>query len=255
MHSVAILCLLPLAVLAGPAFLPRPRLDGRIVGGFEVDVRHVPYQVSLQTSGHFCGGSIVSHNFVFTAAHCTDGQDASHLKVRVGSNEHGAGGDFFKVKKVHQHPLFNYQTVDYDFSLLELEESITFNSVRYPVRLPEKDDDVYDGALLLVSGWGNTQNSQESNKHLRATVVPKYNDEQCNKAYTQYGGITKTMICAGFEEGGKDACQGDSGGPLTHGDVLVGVVSWGFGCAQPKYPGVYSRVSSVREWVHEVVGF
>uniref|UniRef100_A0A1L8DQH5 trypsin n=1 Tax=Nyssomyia neivai TaxID=330878 RepID=A0A1L8DQH5_9DIPT len=255
MYSVALLCLLPLALANTIGFLPRPRLDGKIVGGFEVDVRHVPYQVSLQSSSHFCGGSLVSHNFVFTAAHCTDGQTASNLKVRVGTSEHGSGGEFFKVKKIHQHPKFNYNNIDYDFSLLELEESVTFTSERFPVRLPPKGDDVPDGALLLVSGWGNTQSSQESNLHLRAAVVPKFNDEKCNTAYSQYGGITQTMICAGFEEGGKDACQGDSGGPLTYGTFLVGVVSWGYGCAQPHYPGVYSRVVSVRDWVEEVLGF
>nr|AAM96943.1 trypsin 4 [Phlebotomus papatasi] len=219
------------AVAAGTNFLPRPRLDGRVVGGFQVDVRHVPHQVSLQSTSHFCGGSLLSHNFVLTAAHCTDGTPASSLKVRVGSSQHASGGEFFKVKAVHQHPKFNFNTINYDFSLLELEKPVEFNGERFPVRLPEQDEEVKDGALLLASGWGNTQSSQESRDNLRAAVVPKYNDEACNKAYAQYGGITNTMLCAGFDQGGKDACQGDSGGPLTHNGVLVGVVSWGYGCA------------------------
>uniref|UniRef100_A0A1B0CKF1 Peptidase S1 domain-containing protein n=1 Tax=Lutzomyia longipalpis TaxID=7200 RepID=A0A1B0CKF1_LUTLO len=63
--------------------------------------------------------------------------------------------------------------------------------------------------------------------------------------------IQYRMICAGFEQGGKDACQGDSGGPLSHGDVLVGVVSWGLGCAMKSYPGVYSRVAYVRDWIKD----
>lgn len=89
---------------------------------------------------------------------------------------------------------------------------------------------------------------------MRAAVVPIYNQEKCAKAYKNIGTITDRMICAGFDKGGKDACQGDSGGPLVTNNVLVGVVSWGYGCAVPNFPGVYSRVASVRHWITEQSG-
>lgn len=103
---------------------------------------------------------------------------------------------------------------------------------------------------------GNTQNSNESSETLRAAIVPIVNQAYCNKQYD--GAITPRMICAGIQEGGKDSCQGDSGGPLVdenNGNLrLVGVVSFGRGCAQPNYPGVYARVTSVRKWIKTVSG-
>lgn len=104
---------------------------------------------------------------------------------------------------------------------------------------------------------GNTQNSEESRASLRAAMVPVANQSYCNDRYN--GMITPRMICAGFKEGGKDSCQGDSGGPMTF-DVdedtrqLVGVVSFGTGCAEPTYPGVYGRVTSVRSWIKSETG-
>ncbi|XP_059611636.1 trypsin-1-like [Phlebotomus argentipes] len=252
MIRLVVLCVLFAAAFgANLKYFPKPRLDGRIVGGYEVNVEDAPYQVSLQTSGHICGASVLSENFVLTAAHCTDGQSAGRLTLRVGSSYHAKDGEMVKVKRIVQHPKYNPRTVDYDFSLLELEKPLKFSEVCQPIDLPEQDQDVEDGAMLLVSGWGNTHNSQESRNKLRAAVVPKANDDSCNKAYSAYGGITARMICAGFEEGGKDACQGDSGGPLVEDGTLVGVVSWGYGCAERGYPGVYSRVASVRDWLKQ----
>lgn len=89
---------------------------------------------------------------------------------------------------------------------------------------------------------------------MRAALVPIVNQEKCATAYKNLAPITDRMICAGFDKGGKDACQGDSGGPLVSNNVLVGVVSWGYGCAQANYPGVYSRVASVRNWISEQSG-
>ncbi|GAB0094472.1 hypothetical protein DMENIID0001_097780 [Sergentomyia squamirostris] len=226
MKSFVIVTVVALAAIASGSILPQ-QLDGRIVGGYEINIKNVPYQVSLQSYGHFCGGSIISHKFIFTAAHCTDGQNAANLKVRVGSSEHASGGKLYQVKAIHQNPKYNRQSIDHDFSLLELKEEIELGPNAFPIRLPEQDEPVTDGALLL----------------------------DAKKAYSNFNEITDTMICAGFDQGGKDACQGDSGGPLVHGDVLVGVVSWGKGCAEPGYPGVYSRVASVRDWVRSITNF
>ena len=104
---------------------------------------------------------------------------------------------------------------------------------------------------------GDTQNPNESNEVLRGVILPIVNQEYCNNLYN--GRITDQMICAGFDEGGKDSCQNDSGGPLSiktedNTARLIGVVSFGNGCAQPKSPGVYARVSSIRSWIKNETG-
>ncbi|GAB0097755.1 Trypsin-1 [Sergentomyia squamirostris] len=251
-----IICVLVVACAFGAnlKFYPKPRLDGRIVGGYEVEIEDAPYQISLQYyNRHICGGTIINERFIMTAAHCTSGSSASSFGVRTGSSYHAKDGTVVRVKQVTVHPEYDPRTIDYDFSILELEEELTFNDACQPLKLPEQNQEVEEGSQLLVSGWGNTQNSQESTSKLRAAVVPKVTADVCSEAYRAFGGITDRMMCAGFvKEGGKDACQGDSGGPLVFEDLLVGVVSWGYGCAVPNYPGVYSRVASVRDWIHEV---
>lgn len=72
---------------------------------------------------------------------------------------------------------------------------------------------------------------------------------ECQNAYKNYNTITNRMICAGYTQGGKDSCQGDSGGPMVAGGTLYGIVSWGYKCAQPKYPGVYTNVANLRSWI------
>ncbi|KFB42844.1 trypsin [Anopheles sinensis] len=241
-----------------PRFFARPRYavgGQRVVGGFEIDVSEAPYQVSLQYyKRHNCGGSVLNSKWVLTAAHCTFGAPVSALSVRYGSSKHAAGGTVVAVKRVVMHPGYNSATIDYDFSLLELESEVTFSDSVQPVALPKQDEEVEDGTLTTVSGWGNTQSASESNEVLRAANVPTVNQKECDEAYESFGGVTDRMLCAGYKQGGKDACQGDSGGPLVTEGKLVGVVSWGYGCAKAGYPGVYSRVAAVRKWVHENSG-
>lgn len=238
------------------AFLPRPTLtDTRIVGGKAVKIQDVPYQISLlYNNKHTCGGSLLSHNLVITAAHCVHNRDNSKFKIRTGSSYIGEGGTVVRVKKITPHPKYNARNIDYDFALVELDEYNKKDVIQSYINLPKSNDNIKDGSMLLVSGWGSTQSNNESNKQLRAVSVPKFNQRRCGVSYAAFGGITDRMLCAGYDRGGKDACQGDSGGPLVDPTTktLVGVVSWGYGCASPRYPGVYSKVSSVRGWIKNI---
>lgn len=162
------------------------------------------------------------------------------------------------MKRVVVHERWNVGRIDFDYALLELSAEVTFSEKVQPIELPSVDDVIPDESLCQVTGWGKTLNSNESKETLREATVPIVNQEKCDKAYP--GRITPQMICAGYDEGGKDSCQGDSGGPLTSQlsedapRKLVGIVSWGRGCAVKKFPGVYARVQEAREWIQSVTG-
>lgn len=126
-----------------------------------------------------------------------------------------------------------------------------FNDATQPVRLVSQDYRIQARTMVTVSGFGETLNVAQRDSRLRAVRLPIVAKQSCNKTYGFLGGTTDRMICAGFEKGGKDSCFGDSGGPLVdQNGLLVGVVSWGFeSCAAPHFPGVYGRVSAVRDWI------
>ncbi|XP_049820810.1 trypsin-3-like [Aethina tumida] len=233
---------------------PIPLIDGRIVGGWDVEIDEYPYQASLQYYGsHICGASIIADRWIVTAAHCTDGFSASLLSIRVGSSRRGSGGQVINVAKIHQNPNYNPNTIDYDISILELASDIT-NPIAKPVSLPDSSADVPTGVTAVVTGWGTTSEGGSLPTQLQAVQVPIVSPATCRAAYGT-SSITDRMICAGFTQGGKDACQGDSGGPLVVNGYLVGVVSWGYGCARPNYPGVYSSVPNLRSFITQITGF
>lgn len=145
---------------------------------------------------------------MLTACHCTNGNLARDMTIRAGSDLYASGGVVVQVKKIIEHDKFDFFTIDFDFSLLELEKSLEFSNTIQAIALPEHNEKVEDDTLCIVSGWGNTQNMQEPRDKLRAAFVPSVNQDDCNKAYQSYGGITDRMICAGFKKGQVDACQG-----------------------------------------------
>ncbi|XP_034472054.1 trypsin-1 [Drosophila innubila] len=256
-HTWKTLILSLLLTSAGSLAVPpvrHPYLDGRIVGGVAATIEEYPYQISLQRTYHMCGGSLIGEGVVLTAAHCVDSSTAISSRVRIGSTRKDTGGVLVEIKRIHRHPKYDPRIIDYDFAVLELQPYNATNITQSFVKLPELNEDIPDGTPVTISGWGNTQNEAESDRDLRAVIVPKVSQTYCESAYSSFGTITDRMLCAGLQEGGKDACQGDSGGPLVAHGKLWGVVSWGYGCARPDYPGVYSRVASVRDWIASVSG-
>lgn len=187
---------------------PNPRLDGRIVGGIEMDIRDAPWQVTMQTMGrHLCGGSIIGAKWILTAAHCTTSPNVQSnpekILIKTGTSLHREGA-ISKVKRIVDHPKYDDSTVDYDFALLELETELELGETRKVIKLADSTNHYSEGSICLVTGWGDTHKSNESTKKLRGTEVPIYPQDKCKKAYRKQGHITERMICAGFQKGGKD---------------------------------------------------
>jgi len=236
-------------------------VSGRIVGGSETLPNQYPWQVGLVPSSGgnpFCGGTLISNQYVMTAAHCTVGSSASQIKVLLGEHnlsDNGDGAYRVQVAQIIQDSAYNADTLDRDFSILKLSTPVTFtNKVRPACLPPLSDTDKYVGANAIVSGWGALSSGGSSPNVLNAVSVPVIANDQCGNYGSQ---ILASMMCAGKVTGGIDSCQGDSGGPLTtkiNGAYrLIGVVSWGYGCAGAGYPGIYARVNYVLPWIYNTI--
>lgn len=109
-----------------------------------------------------------------------------------------------------------------------------------------------------MAGWGRTNEKEEPSKTLRSVILPVWSEEQCSEAGYGPSRLTENMLCAGFHDGKKDACQGDSGGPMhmegvTGSMEIIGLVSWGRGCARPNLPGIYTRVINYLPWINNKI--
>ncbi|XP_077114242.1 trypsin-like isoform X1 [Ranitomeya variabilis] len=223
--------------------------DDKIVGGYNCPEGSAPYQVSLNVGYHFCGGSLVSTLWVVSAAHCYQ----KHMQVRLGEHnikELEGAEQFIASSKVIPHPQYDPSVLDNDIMLIRLQKPARLNTGVKTVSLPTHCDP--PGTRCLISGWGNTlSNGVNYPDVLQCLSAPILADQLCHDAYP--GEITRNMVCLGYIEGGKDSCQGDSGGPVVCNGKLQGVVSWGYGCAQPGYPGVYTKVCNYVSWIEGIM--
>ncbi|MEO1337739.1 MAG: serine protease [Myxococcota bacterium] len=239
--------------------------SSEIVGGTNTNISQVPWQVSVQwrsSGSHFCGGSILSPTWILTAAHCVDNKTAGAIRVEAGATRLTDNGQVQNVSRIIVHRFYNGNTDDgNDIALLQLQGSLNLsgNNAR-AIRVATADDwPFYEvGDDMLISGWGRLSSGGTSPNHLQSAVVPVISNAAAAAAYGAHR-VTPDQIAAGFlGVGGVDACQGDSGGPMAADlfteSLLVGVVSWGIGCAEAQHPGMYARVPSFANWVYSQTG-
>jgi secreted trypsin-like serine protease len=232
------------ALLAGAAVVPLAgRSANAIVGGGETSLTDYPYAVYLASNGsQFCGGVLISSTAVATAAHCAQAVDVSSIRVVAGrQDERRDDGYVLSVSDVWVEPNYSSPERGYDIAVLRLAGALPDSYT--PVKLATDGTPYQAGTEATVLGWGRLAENGERSNVLRAGVVPVVSDSACRSVYPDTYTAT-SMVCAGYSQGGVDACQGDSGGPLVVDGTLIGVVSWGVGCALPNKPGVYTRVSS-----------
>lgn len=239
--------------------IAKPTLSTKIVGGENALKGEISYIVSLRSknNGHFCGGSLIAQDWVLTAAHCVRGGTVNEVWIGMLDQKDTAGVEKIKPAKIIAHEKYSSSTMENDFALIKLSSNSSFapvamNNVEISI------DDSMDAApiMSMTAGWGAVKESNYTLPNILQKVsVPLVSTNNCNVEEAYNGDIKDSMICAGYKTGGKDSCQGDSGGPLSVVDAetgvhtLIGVVSWGEGCARANKYGVYSKVSSGYEWI------
>ncbi|MEU6097271.1 serine protease [Streptomyces sp. NPDC047079] len=215
-----------------------------IVGGTTTTTTAYPFmmQITDASGGQFCGGTLVAARKVVTAAHCMVGETPSSVRV-VGGRTYlnGTNGTVSKVSKIWVNPSYTDATNGDDVAVLTLSTSMPYTTASY---VTSSQTGVYAaGTTARIVGWGTTSENGSSSNQLRTATVPVVSDSSCRSSYGS-DFVQSDMVCAGYASGGVDTCQGDSGGPLLIGGVLAGITSWGNGCAEAGYPGVYTRLTT-----------
>jgi secreted trypsin-like serine protease len=256
--------LLVVVVAAMPAAAARPHV--RVVGGQAVAMTDMPWVVYLEAgtsdaNGWSCGGTIVGAHFVLTAAHCvvdkTQTIKPSQISGVAGRADlRTKDGTEFDVIRIAVNPAYNRtrgtEGGPGDAALLWTSVDLPYTPL--PLATTADAPSYAAGVIARIAGWGLTSSTGASTDVLLSAQVPIVSDQECAASDQVSMSEAQSMVCAGFAAGGIDTCQGDSGGPLTVPNaagttILVGVVSWGYECAAPGRPGLYTRVATFTPWI------
>ncbi|KAM6306960.1 acrosin-like [Podargus strigoides] len=237
----------------------------RVVGGTDAQPGAWLWIVSIQDPwrpgmGHVCGGSLISPHWVLTAAHCFI--EAKHImmwRVVIGATQLTRLGPEAQVRTVRRlllHEHYNSASQKNDIALLELDQPVQCSPYIQLACVPDASLRVSELTACYISGWGSmAARAGGAADVLQEAKVHLIDVRLCNSSRWYGGAVHTHNVCAGYPQGGIDTCQGDSGGPLVCKDRntdyfwLVGVTSWGKGCARPNQPGVYTSTQHFYDWI------
>ncbi|XP_075704027.1 transmembrane protease serine 9-like [Rhinoderma darwinii] len=254
--------------LPAPPACGSPAYSERIIGGMDAAEGAWPWQVSvLYNRNPICGGSLISDQWVLSAAHCFDSSPSPSLyTVYLGAymlDIPNSNAVESRVDSLIIHPQFRGPGSSGDIALVHLSRRVTYTRYILPVCLPSASMIFSPGMSCYVTGWGRKQSNEflAAPKTLQQLVLPLISRQSCDQMY-HVGSSTSAnvpiiqndQICAGYQAGQRDSCMGDSGGPLVckmNGYwYQVGIVSWGDDCALPNRPGVYTSVPNYESWIN-----
>nr|XP_016851672.1 PREDICTED: serine protease 27 isoform X1 [Anolis carolinensis] len=249
----------------------RPAALNRNVGGEDSIEGEWPWQASVRKMGkHICGGALITHEWVVTAAHCfRPDDDPYQYTVMLGANKlenSQPQKQSIGVGNIIRNPRYAGEATSGDIALVRLIRPVRFTNYIIPICVPTANVEFPPGMKCWVTGWGDISEGQDlpSPKKLQKLQVPIIDTQTCRRLYNIDMGqslprkqIQNDMMCAGYAEGMKDTCKGDSGGPLmckiNREWLLAGIVSWGEGCAERNRPGVYIRLTSYQDWIGRII--
>ncbi|XP_053611400.1 serine proteinase stubble-like [Plodia interpunctella] len=262
------------------------------VGGRKTEIGEFPHMAAIGWKAAVgtwvfkCGSSLISANFVLTAAHCAKASDKDSSIadpvpkiVRLGDKNIIDRTSIFtfptdaNISNILVHPQYHAPTQYYDIALMELEEPVQFTRFIQPACLWNSFSTGEPDHEATLTGWGVVESgSRDISPELMAATVNVLDSDQCDVLLhdarnRNWKGFQDHQLCAGKLAGGVDSCQGDSGGPLQmkmslpneitekEGNMhyVIGIISFGVGCAHPNLPGVYTRVSSFIDWIEDNV--
>lgn len=221
---------------------------------------------SQQNGGVQCGGTVIAPTWILTAGHCQEVLNMSDLKIFAGSLTQGSG-TLLSMKAHYVHPQFSNgnRSVSHDYMLIQLKKPINFKKTNIKaLTLANSNTEsrgLQDpGTMTTVAGWGNlSQSGGNYPNQLYSVQVPIVDFSTANASNAYDGSLDSSMLAAGYAQGGKDSCDGDSGGPLFTYDsqkgknILVGVVSFGQGCALANKYGIYAKVTEGLSWITQTI--